>query len=141
MPPTAIIIEDNPNSARLASKLLRGANFEVFIAEDGETGLDTANEQTADIILVDLGLPDLDGQTVVALLHQEAHMANVPVIAFTAYPTDTAMEMARAYGCDGVITKPIDTRTFVNQVRSFMKQTDTDEQQVKPGEPENQTEG
>ncbi|MEM6282163.1 MAG: response regulator [Chloroflexota bacterium] len=133
MPSTVIIIEDNPNSARLASKLLRGADFEVHIAEDGETGLDTASEQAADIVLVDLGLPDLDGQTVVALLHQEAHMADVPVIAFTAYPPETAIEMARAYGCDGVITKPIDTRTFVDQVRSFMKPVDTPETDSQPG--------
>ena len=121
MPTTVIIIEDNPNSARLAGKLLRTANFEVHLAEDGETGFDLVTESNPDIVLIDLGLPDLDGQTVVAMLRQEERIKDTPLIAFTAYPIHTAMEMARAYGCDGVITKPIDTRTFVEQVKKFLK--------------------
>jgi len=129
MPNTVIIIEDNPNSAKLAGKLLRNADFDVHLAEDGETGFEIATESSPDIVLVDLGLPDLDGQTVVALLRQEEGMQQVPLIAFTAYPIDTAIEMARAYGCDGVITKPIDTRTFVEQVRGFLRKDSAEEAQ------------
>jgi two-component system cell cycle response regulator DivK len=70
---------------------------------------------------VDLGLPDIDGQTVVAMMRQQPDLEGVPLIAFTAWPEDTAHAMAQAYGCDGVILKPIDTRAFAQQVEAFLK--------------------
>jgi len=114
-----IIIEDNPQNARMAAKLLRHAGHEVITAEDGEHGLTTIFENPPDVILVDLGLPDLDGQTVVALLRQQDTLKQTPIVAFTAWPESTAHAMAQAYGCDGVITKPIDTRNFAQQVSNF----------------------
>lgn len=116
-----LIIEDNPDSARLAAKLLRAADHKVIVAEDGEVGLTSAFEHRPDLVLVDLGLPDIDGQTVIALLRQQAELERTPVIAFTAWPEEQAHTMAQAYGCDGVITKPIDTRLFVEQVIAFIQ--------------------
>lgn len=122
---TIIIIEDNPNSARLAEKLLKRASFSVLIAEDGETGYAKVVEQTPDLVLVDLGLPDIDGQTIIAMLKQHPETQQTPIIAFTAHPPAAAKEMATAYGCDGVINKPIDTRTFVEQVTGFLPEKPT----------------
>lgn len=115
-----VIIEDNPDSARLAARILQREGYTVTVADEGELGLQIALGSQPALILVDLGLPDIDGQTVVALLRQQAHLADVPIIAFTAWPENTAHDMARAYGCDGVITKPIDTRRFGEQVRAFL---------------------
>ncbi|MFW5696354.1 MAG: response regulator [Phototrophicaceae bacterium] len=115
-----VIIEDNEQNARMAAKLLRRANYEVVIAEDGETGLTTVFEERPDLVLIDLGLPDIDGQTVIALIRQQPELEHIPIIAFTAWPEATAHDMARAYGCDGVITKPIDTRQFADQVAGFI---------------------
>lgn len=122
MAQTIVIIEDNASSARLAQKLLRmaEADYDVHIAEDGETGYDMVLDHNPDLVLVDLGLPDLDGQTVVAMLRQHESMQQTPIIAFTAWPAETAHEMASAYGCDGVITKPIDTRAFSDQISTFL---------------------
>lgn len=117
-----VVIEDNPNNARMADKLLRNAGYKVILAEDGETGLTAVFENQPDLVLIDLGLPDIDGQTVVALLRQQDELASTPIIAFTAWPADTAESMARAYGCDGVIIKPIDTRAFAGQVAAFISQ-------------------
>lgn len=122
-----IVIEDNEQSARMASKLLRRAGHEVLLAEDGETGLQAMLENHPDLVLVDLGLPDIDGQTVIALARQQPHLIEVPLIAFTAWPADRAIDMARSYGCDGVITKPIDTRTFAKDVESFLSTTEATE--------------
>ncbi|MBI1256788.1 MAG: response regulator [Chloroflexi bacterium] len=118
-----VIIEDNEQSSRLAARLLQRDGHEVLVADDGEMGLTTVLENQPDLILIDLGLPDLDGQTVVAMLRQHGTLQHIPIIAFTAWPETTAREMVRAYGCDGVISKPIDTRQFAQQVNSFIQAT------------------
>ncbi len=118
-----VIIEDDVQSLRLAARLLQRAGHEVITAEDGEIGLKTVLEQTPDGVLVDLGLPDIDGQVVVSLLREQPGMESLPIIAFTAWPNDTAQQMAKAYGCSGVINKPINTRTFAAQVEAFLPRT------------------
>ena len=118
-----VVVEDNEHSARMAAKLLRRFGHEVLIAEDGETGLQTVFDNKPDLILLDLGLPDIDGQTVIGIARQQPHLASKPIIAFTAWPAERAAEMAKNYGCDGVITKPINTRTFANQVNEFLPVT------------------
>lgn len=119
--PNIILIEDNPQSARLAEKLLRIAGHIVTVAENGEEGLKAILSNAPDLILLDLGLPDMDGQTVVALLRQQTHLVRVPVIAFTAWPAENAKAMAIAYGCDGVITKPIQTASFAAEVNTYLE--------------------
>ncbi len=116
-----VVIEDNAQNARMAAKLLGNAGHKVMIAEDGENGLTTVFENNPDLVLIDLGLPDIDGQTVIALIRQQPALQTVPIIAFTAWPEDTAHSMAKAYGCDGVITKPINTRAFAGQVGSYLE--------------------
>jgi CheY-like chemotaxis protein len=115
-----VVIEDNPQNARMAEKLLKNAGHEITVAEDGETGLTTVLEVMPDLVLIDLGLPDVDGQTIVAMMRQQPDLDHMPIIAFTAWPEETAAQMARAYGCDGVINKPIDTRQFAKQVEAFL---------------------
>ena len=116
-----IVIEDNVQNARMADKLLRRAGYDVLLAEDGETGLSTVFDNQPEIILIDLGLPDIDGQTVISLIRQHETLKTVPIIAFTAWPEDRAHDMATAYGCDGVITKPINTRTFADQIGVYLE--------------------
>lgn len=115
-----VVIEDNAQNARMAAKLLRNADYKVMVAEDGEDGLTTVFENTPDLVLIDLGLPDIDGQTVISLIRQQENLNDMPIIAFTAWPEDTAHSMAEAYGCDGVITKPINTRTFADQIAQYI---------------------
>lgn len=116
-----VVIEDNEQSARMAEKLLKRAGHEVLVAGDGEVGLTTVFENQPDLVLIDLGLPDIDGQTVVSLIRQQSTYDHIPVIAFTAWPKDTAQSMVQAYGCDDVLTKPINTRTFSDQIQEFLE--------------------
>jgi two-component system, cell cycle response regulator DivK len=116
------IIEDNPQNARMAAKLLRRNDHTVVVAENGELGLALLEEEIPDVLLVDLGLPDIDGQTVISITRMRPEYEGMPIIAFTAWPTDTAATIAQAYGCNGIISKPINTRTFATQVESFLKQ-------------------
>jgi len=118
---TILIMEDNAHQSRLMRRLLEHAGYVVLEAADGESGLRTAMASIPDLILLDMGLPDLDGQTVVGLLKGSTLLAQTPVVAVTAWPEDYAAEMAKAYGCDGYLSKPISAHLFAEQVSAYLR--------------------
>jgi two-component system, cell cycle response regulator DivK len=115
-----LIMEDDPHQSRLMRRLLEHAGYEVTVADDGETGLRLAMASVPDLVLLDMGLPDLDGQTVAGLLKGSSILAHVPVVAVTAWPQDVAAQMAKAYGCDGYLSKPISARRFAEQISEYL---------------------
>lgn len=117
---TILILEDDPQQSRLMKRLLEHGGFEVLVAGDGESGLRTAMAALPDLILLDMGLPDLDGQTVAGLIKGSSMLSKTPLIAVTAWPQDVAAEMAKAYGCDGYFSKPISARQFADQISDFL---------------------
>ncbi|HFE66246.1 MAG TPA: response regulator [Chloroflexi bacterium] len=117
---TILQIEDNRANRILVERVLESYDYRLIQAEDGESGVSMALEAKPDLILLDMGLPDVDGQTVVTLLRQIPELKDVPVVAITAWPEETAVEMAERYGCDGCILKPIDVKTFPDQVAAFL---------------------
>lgn len=117
---TILQIEDNLANKLLIERVLEPHPYRLLHAADGETGVSLALEEKPDLILIDMGLPDIDGQTVVTLLKQIPDLENVPIVAVTAWPAETAEKMARQYGCDGCITKPIDVRQFPSQIAAFL---------------------
>lgn len=117
-----LMIEDMPDNAELARKILLSAGYEVFHAPDAETGLEMALAHIPDLILLDLGLPDYDGQTLAGWLRAEPSIAAARIIAFTAWPEETVKKMAESYGCDGYIGKPIGgVNDFLARVASYLK--------------------
>jgi CheY-like chemotaxis protein len=123
---TILLIEDNAQHARLVRRSLQLHDYRLLHASDGESGLRMAVEERPDLILVDLGLPDLDGQTVAALIKSMPDLKQVPLVAITAWPSDTGERMARAYGCDGYISKPISPRKFPSQIAAYLKPNPVD---------------
>jgi CheY-like chemotaxis protein len=119
---TILIIEDNLNNARIMSRTLDRL-YTVVHAMDGATGLAMATAIIPDLILLDLGLPDVDGQTVAARLKQDQALHGIPVVVVTAWPSETAGHMVSAYGCQGYIAKPIDTRQFPLQIAAYLAKT------------------
>jgi two-component system cell cycle response regulator DivK len=117
-----LLIEDMPDNASLVIKILQSAGFEALHAPDAETGLEMAQNTTPDLILLDLGLPDYDGQTLAGWLRADPLTAGIPIVAFTAWPEETARQMAESYGCVGYIGKPIiKVNDFVATLKSFLK--------------------
>ncbi|MBI5349735.1 MAG: response regulator [Chloroflexi bacterium] len=116
-----LVIEDMPDNAELARKVLTARGYEVILAYDAESGLKTAIEQHPDIILLDLGLPDYDGQTLAGWLRDESSLTHVPIVAVTAWPPETARQMVVSYGCNGYISKPINVASFADQITAFLK--------------------
>lgn len=127
-----LVIEDNPQTARMVVKLLTRHNHRVETSLTGEEGLMKLASLAPDLVLIDLGLPDIDGQTLMGIIREQPALNATPMIAFTAWSPAAASEMAKAYGCDGVITKPIDTRQFVKQVESFLHKPPSAEKPASP---------
>jgi two-component system cell cycle response regulator DivK len=119
--PKILVIEDNPDSAELEKRVLAAKGYEVLEAPDAETGLQLAVDQHPDAIVLDLGLPDADGQTLVGWMRRVPALAHIPIIACTAWPEETARKMVEAYGCDGYIRKPISVATFAEQIATYLR--------------------
>lgn len=117
-----LIVEDIPDNAELVRRIMSARGYEVFHAMDAESGLEMALATLPDLILLDLGLPDHDGLTLAGWFRAEPSLSGVPIIAYTAWPPETAREMAETYGCNGYIGKPIGSvKEFVATVESFLK--------------------
>lgn len=117
-----LIMEDDPYQARLMQRLLERADYQIMVESNGESGLRAALLSRPDLILLDMGLPDLDGQTVAGLLKASDILSKIPLVVVTAWPQDTAAAIAKAYGCDGYISKPVHAREFAAQIADFLKE-------------------
>jgi DNA-binding response OmpR family regulator len=117
-----LLIEDIPDNAELVRRALSTTGYEIIYASDAETGLKFALAKHPDLILLDLGLPDYDGQTLAGWMRAEAVLDATPIIALTAWPEETARQMVESYGFNGYICKPITKVTeFIAQIQSFLK--------------------
>jgi CheY-like chemotaxis protein len=116
-------IEDNLANQILVDRILQSSGYEILHASDGQTGISLAQEGDLDLILIDMGLPDIDGQTVVTMLKQLPNLVGTPIVAITAWPAERALMIAERYGLTGCILKPIDVSTFPDQIAAFLEQT------------------
>ena len=112
-------IEDQWQNRLLIERILEN-EFDIFHAESGEEGIQKAVEVKPNLVLIDIGLPDIDGHTVLTMLRQIPDLNEVPMVALTAWPPDLAVEMCERYGYDGCITKPIDVKGFPTLIKSFL---------------------
>jgi two-component system, cell cycle response regulator DivK len=117
---SVLIVDDNIDNLAVTQILLEGEGFEVRMAEDASQALKTLTTFRPDLILMDIQLPGMDGLELTRLLRQNQALGNVPIVALSAYAMQIDEENARAAGCQGYITKPIDTRTFVAVVRTYL---------------------
>lgn len=116
-----LIVDDNIDNLKLTQILLEGEGFQVRLAEDAETALKTLQTHRPRLILMDIQLPGMDGLELTRRLRREPAWQDVIVLALSAYAMKSDEDTARAAGCDGYITKPINTRTFVSAVRSYLE--------------------
>lgn len=117
---TILYIEDHSANRILIERILSKRGYELIFAADGESGIEAAIDHLPDLILIDMGLPDMDGQTVVTLLKQLSYVKDKPMVAITAWPAEKAYEIAERYDLAGCILKPIDVKTFPETIASFL---------------------
>jgi|GEM_PF-2174284 len=125
---TVLIIEDNQMNLDLAREVLEIAGFVIIGADDAEKGINFAKEYQPDLILMDLYMPVKSGYEVCKELKGDLQTKHIPIVAFTALVMEKDKEKAIEYGCEGIISKPININTFVSIVESYIKNTSTKKQ-------------
>jgi two-component system cell cycle response regulator DivK len=120
LPTRVLYIEDNQENRLLMKRVLEAEGFSVYEASDGLSGLNIAQAERPDIILMDIQIPGIDGYESTSRIKNDIYLCNIPVIALTANVMERDKEKAVLAGCDGYIEKPIDVDRIANQIREFL---------------------
>jgi CheY-like chemotaxis protein len=116
-----LIVDDNRTNLKLASDVLGFDGYEILNASDAESAQEIIRNTPPDLILMDIALPGMDGLTLTRLLKAGETTRHIVVVALTAFAMKGDDARAREAGCDGYITKPIDTRTLPNAVAGYLR--------------------
>ena len=115
-----LVVDDNPTNLKLVSDLLEFEGHEIFQAVDAEEAQILLAETLPELILMDIALPGMDGLTLTRKLKADERTRHIRIVALTAFAMKGDEQKAIDAGCDGYITKPIDTRKFPEQVVEFL---------------------
>jgi CheY-like chemotaxis protein len=112
-----LLIDDNEdNRALIKIALEMATNWEVLIASSGIEGINKAESEIPDVILLDLIMPDIDGLTVHEILQHNLFTCNIPIIFITAMVNDTVLSELQDTNVNGIITKPLNTATLASDI-------------------------
>jgi len=118
-PTRILVIEDNEDNLVLMRLLLERAKYEVLVAIDGSTGLDIANKEQPEIILLDLAMPEMDGWEVARELKASILTKEIPIIAVTAHSLPKDRERAFEAGCDAIVGKPFSVAKLIGEIKNL----------------------
>jgi two-component system cell cycle response regulator DivK len=116
-----LLVEDNEKNMKLFRDVLRAAGYETLEATTGGQALKLAVEHDPDLVLLDVGLPDIDGVAVLGRLRTEDRTAAIPVLALTAQAMTGDRERFLAAGFDGYVSKPVNIVALVETVREHCR--------------------
>lgn len=115
-----LIVDDEPNIVLSLEFLLQQAGFEVRTAGDGQLALDALQQQPADLVLLDVMLPNKTGYEVCQAIRANPDWRDVKIIMLTARGREIDREKGEALGADDYITKPFATRDVVSRVQAIL---------------------
>jgi len=118
---TILIVDDEPKIVQLARDYLEHAGFSTLTAADGKSALASVRTHQPDLIVLDLGLPQLDGLDVTRSIRKDS---NVPIIMLTARSEETDKLIGLELGADDYITKPFSPKELVARVRTVLRRTE-----------------
>jgi CheY-like chemotaxis protein len=114
-----LYVEDNDDNVYMLKNRLTRAGFVVIIATNGTQGVAMATSEQPDLILMDLTLPDIDGEEATRRIKADPATQHIPVIALTANAMAGDRENALAAGCDDFDTKPVELQRLLGKIRAF----------------------
>jgi two-component system, cell cycle response regulator DivK len=115
-----LYVEDNDDNIYMLERRLKRAGFNVMIARDGAQGVEMAGTELPDLILMDMGLPVLDGWEAARRIKAAPHTKHIPVIALTANAMTGDKEKALAAGCDDFDTKPVELPRLLAKIHALV---------------------
>ena len=118
-----LLIEDNEMNRDMLSRRLMKKGYEIFMAVDGEKGVELALSHKPDLILMDMSLPVLDGWVATRRIKANPETHHIPVIALTAHAMGEDRQRAMEAGCDDYDTKPIELARLLLKIASFLGET------------------
>ena len=117
-----LYVEDNDDNVYMLKNRLSRAGFTVVIATNGAQGIAMATSERPDLILMDLTLPDIDGEDVTRRLKADAATKGIPIIALTANAMSGDREKALAAGCNDFDTKPVELPRLLEKISALKPQ-------------------
>jgi CheY-like chemotaxis protein len=116
-----LIVEDHPVNARLFTAVLEAGGYQICCATDADAALAALSSFQPQLILMDLNLPGMDGIELTRQLRADERTRNLVIVAVTAHAMRGDEEKARAAGCNGYISKPINALTFSATVGGYLR--------------------
>jgi two-component system cell cycle response regulator DivK len=123
--PKILLVEDNEMNRDMLSRRLKQRGYEVSMAVDGSMAVDMAKAEGADLILMDMSLPVMDGWEATRVLKSSAGTSHIPVIALTAHAMSTDRDKALDAGCDDYDTKPIELTRLLSKIEALLRSSGT----------------
>ena len=117
---TILMVEDSDLNRKLVEAVLRHHGYRLLTAVNGEEGIEIATREKPDLILMDVQLPKMSGYEATRILKAQAETSHISIVALTAHVMEGERERAEDAGCDGYLTKPINTRAFPGQLREYL---------------------
>ena len=118
---TILVVEDNELNMKLVRSLLMIGNYEILEAPDAETGIHLMKKHQPDLVLMDVQLPGINGLRATRIIKKDSAIKDIPVVALTSYAMQGDEEKAAEAGCTGYITKPIDTKAFLEIINQYIR--------------------
>lgn len=115
-----LYVEDNFENRLFVRRVLESMGLEMIEAEDGHIGIDMAQDELPDLILMDVGLPGMDGLETAAKMREIPTIGEIPIIALTANAMKGDRERCLDAGCDGYLQKPIGVVELKEQITGFL---------------------
>ena len=117
-----LVVEDNMDNYELVRFVLERAGYDVFLAVNGRDGVDAAHAQMPDMILMDLGMPEMDGWLAAEKLKADEATKFIPVYALSAHTLPLDRKRAMKAGCDGYLSKPFHMAGFLGVIDSVFEE-------------------
>ena len=121
MPPRILVVDDEPNILGTLAPLLRSRGYDVFTAMNGRAALESVERDKPDLIVLDLGLPDLDG---VEVCRQIRQASNVAIVILSARGAENDKVRALDVGADDYVTKPFGAEELLARIRAGLRRSD-----------------
>jgi two-component system, cell cycle response regulator DivK len=115
-----LLVEDDPISLKLMRDVLRASGYETEEVTNGPDALVRASQSALDLIVMDIGLPGLDGVETARWLRNAPATLSIPIVAVTAYAMPGDEERIRSAGCDAYLTKPLRFAEFMTLVHTLL---------------------